>query len=352
MRMSFRSLKGFLRQLPATFGSLLKTSTMRQRMILISIGIILIAGITMAAIMSYQEVKPAPPGGEESRHDDSGTESNSMRHNVQNAPKPELVASEKTRVDRMHEKNLAKDQAASHLERIVTLPCGCIAPITSQSLQGKPAAPRGPESPFPLEAGAWHTQLAEPIILVIDTQERTLTMYSQGRPIKQYPVAVGKPATPSPPGEWRITRKASWSGGFGTRWMGLNVPWGIYGIHGTNKPWSIGDAASGGCIRMHNQHVEELFNLVKPGTLVKIVSHPYDPLRNPRRLLGPGERGADVLLAERRLAHLGYSVGKIDGLYDDDTVKAVKEFQRKRGLRVTGEITDEVYDALGMYLVD
>ena len=47
----------------------------------------------------------------------------------------------------------------------------------------------------------------------------------------------------------------NWGGGFGTRWLGLNVPWGIYGIHGTNQPWSIGTQASAGCIRMFNRHV-------------------------------------------------------------------------------------------------
>ncbi|HHY47611.1 MAG TPA: L,D-transpeptidase family protein [Firmicutes bacterium] len=195
-------------------------------------------------------------------------------------------------------------------------------------------------------------QPEEPIILVIDTEERTLTVYSRGKPFRQYPVAIGKPSTPSPPGEWKVIKKSSWSGGFGTRWMGLDVPWGIYGIHGTNKPWSIGDAVSGGCIRMHNRHVEELFQWVKIGTKVKIVSHPYDPIRRPRRLLGPGERGADVLLAERRLERLGYKVGKVDGVYDEDTSNAVKEFQKRSGLKATGEITEDVYDALGMHLFE
>ena len=46
--------------------------------------------------------------------------------------------------------------------------------------------------------------------------------------------------------------------------MGLNNPG--YGIHGTNNPSSIGTAASLGCIRMHNHHVEELFPLVSIST--------------------------------------------------------------------------------------
>jgi lipoprotein-anchoring transpeptidase ErfK/SrfK len=39
-------------------------------------------------------------------------------------------------------------------------------------------------------------------------------------------------------------------------------------IHGTDKPWSIGHAVSSGCIRMLNDHVAELYNLVQVGTKV------------------------------------------------------------------------------------
>jgi lipoprotein-anchoring transpeptidase ErfK/SrfK len=42
----------------------------------------------------------------------------------------------------------------------------------------------------------------------------------------------------------------------------------IYRIHGTNEPKSIGQAASSGCIRMHNAHIEELFQKVTNGTKV------------------------------------------------------------------------------------
>jgi len=50
--------------------------------------------------------------------------------------------------------------------------------------------------------------------------------------------------------------------------MGLSQP--HYGIHGTNNPASIGTAASNGCIRMYNEDVNELFNLVSVGTPVTI----------------------------------------------------------------------------------
>ncbi len=43
-----------------------------------------------------------------------------------------------------------------------------------------------------------------------------------------------------------------------------------YAIHGTNKPWSIGRAASHGCLRMMNKDIEELYALVDVGTPVFI----------------------------------------------------------------------------------
>ena len=43
-----------------------------------------------------------------------------------------------------------------------------------------------------------------------------------------------------------------------------------YRIHGTSQPWSIGLAASSGCIRMLNEEVIDLYNRVQIGTLVVV----------------------------------------------------------------------------------
>ncbi len=40
----------------------------------------------------------------------------------------------------------------------------------------------------------------------------------------------------------------------------------LFRVHGTNEPWSIGKAASSGCIRMFNEHVFELFGSTPVGT--------------------------------------------------------------------------------------
>jgi L,D-transpeptidase ErfK/SrfK len=54
----------------------------------------------------------------------------------------------------------------------------------------------------------------------------------------------------------------------GTRALNLNAS-GIR-IHGTTSDWSIGRAASHGCMRMHRWDVEELFDRVEIGTPVLI----------------------------------------------------------------------------------
>lgn len=58
----------------------------------------------------------------------------------------------------------------------------------------------------------------------------------------------------------------------GTRWMGFeNQPGSMgYGIHGTELPESVGLDESMGCVRMRNEEVETLFEIVSRGTLVSI----------------------------------------------------------------------------------
>ena len=77
----------------------------------------------------------------------------------------------------------------------------------------------------------------------------------------------------------------------GTRWLGLNLKG--YGIHGTNRPDSIGRNASHGCIRMRNREIEELFRMVAIGDQVELYDqrtaelalavHPTFPRRFSRR---------------------------------------------------------------------
>jgi lipoprotein-anchoring transpeptidase ErfK/SrfK len=104
----------------------------------------------------------------------------------------------------------------------------------------------------------------------INTQQRKLKLLNNSTVIKEYPVAVGKPTTPTPLGQWTITMKGLWGEQFGGHFMQLSVPWGTYGIHGTDKPWSIGQAVSNGCVRMYSENATELYNTITVGTPVNI----------------------------------------------------------------------------------
>ncbi|MGE5421932.1 MAG: L,D-transpeptidase [Ignavibacteriales bacterium] len=108
--------------------------------------------------------------------------------------------------------------------------------------------------------------------IIIEVKKRRLHFRSKTLN-KTYPVAVGKPSTPTPLGNWSIVQKAMNPGGaFGARWMRLSAPQGGYGIHGTNNPKSIGRAVSHGCVRMYNKDVIEIYPLTPIGTPVTIVA--------------------------------------------------------------------------------
>jgi lipoprotein-anchoring transpeptidase ErfK/SrfK len=49
----------------------------------------------------------------------------------------------------------------------------------------------------------------------------------------------------------------------------------MYRIHGTDAPWTIGNAASKGCIRMYNQDVVDLYNRIPVGTRVQVSYQRY-----------------------------------------------------------------------------
>lgn len=125
----------------------------------------------------------------------------------------------------------------------------------------------------------------------INLKERRLYLYQGENLYGSYPIAIGKPTTPSPVGLWSIANKAILNGRqvYGSRWMGLSKP--TYGIHGTNNPNSIGKAVSLGCIRMHNHDVEHIFTLIPIGTEVEITHGLQGGSNNPKP---PGNKPAEV----------------------------------------------------------
>lgn len=180
-------------------------------------------------------------------------------------------------------------------------------------------------------------------LIIVELNRFRLTLYRDGAVFKQYPVAVGAPATPSPVGEWKVVHKGgNWGGGFGDRWIGINVPWGIFGIHGTNKPGSIGFRSSHGCIRMYNRQVKELYSLIKPGTPVHIIGPlPKVTLRKEYRRKHTGK---DVVQLQFAMRAGGFDQGPADGRFGPAMEEAVKRLEKYYGLVTDGILgLDEQY---------
>lgn len=199
----------------------------------------------------------------------------------------------------------------------------------------------------PLPAPQEHPLQGRDVQIIVDAQLRRLFLMVDGRVYKEYPVAVGTPETPTPIGHWRIAQKAVWGGGFGARWMGLSVPWGRFGIHGTNNPASIGTRASHGCVRMFNRDVIELYNLVEVGTPVTIRNRPTKRFGESTRHVCPTILGTDIYQMQQRLHELGYYDGPLDGQFAGRTEAALRAFQRANGLQSeNGCLGPKTYEAL------
>jgi hypothetical protein len=192
------------------------------------------------------------------------------------------------------------------------------------------------------------------LAILVDLSEERLYLIDKDKNIivKKYSIASGKPETPSPIGTWKVVGKDRWSGGFGTRWIGLNVPWGKFGIHGTNRPGSIGSEASHGCIRMFNKDVEDLYEYVEYGMVVSIYSGPNDPFQNGLVTLKPGDRGSDVLGVQRKMKEIGYYPGDLDGIYGEGMKVYVMKFRKDNDLTISHYIDKDFYKKLGIILTD
>lgn len=132
--------------------------------------------------------------------------------------------------------------------------------------------------------------------IVVSIPERKLALLEGDRVIKIYDVAVGAPASPTPSGEFRIVQRLAnptyyhpgvvigpgANNPLGSRWIGLDIEG--FGIHGTNRPDSIGKNASHGCIRLRNSDVRDLFTRVRVGDHVSLVAERTDEVA---RLFGP-----------------------------------------------------------------
>jgi lipoprotein-anchoring transpeptidase ErfK/SrfK len=125
--------------------------------------------------------------------------------------------------------------------------------------------------------------------IIVNLTQKKLRLVRNGRVWKTYRIAIGQPAYPTPTGDYEINDKqvdptwyppdSPWAAELstippgpgnplGTRWIGTTAP--AIGIHGTYAGYSIGTAASHGCMRMHIPDVEELYDEVALGMKVSI----------------------------------------------------------------------------------
>ncbi|WP_226582854.1 L,D-transpeptidase [Halobacillus litoralis] len=129
--------------------------------------------------------------------------------------------------------------------------------------------------------------LWEQSVVIVNKATHEVTFFQKGEEVFRAPAAIGKTKDLTPEGRFDILvkakdpyyRKTNIPGGdpknpLGSRWIGFDArgtDGRIYGIHGTNRPDSIGKSVSAGCIRMENKQVEKLFDLVSKDTDVVIL---------------------------------------------------------------------------------
>ncbi|WP_371823937.1 L,D-transpeptidase [Phyllobacterium sp. 628] len=166
-------------------------------------------------------------------------------------------------------------------------------------LAGKPKKLTGKyqsdRSPIPRQYVSFATGYA-PGTIVINTAQRRLYHVTEPGRAMAYGIGVGREGF-TWSGSNRISRKAEWPGWtpptimrarearkgrilpaymaggpgnpLGARAMYLGSS--MYRIHGTNQPWTIGQAMSSGCIRMANDDVKYLYDQVPIGTRVVVL---------------------------------------------------------------------------------
>jgi lipoprotein-anchoring transpeptidase ErfK/SrfK len=117
--------------------------------------------------------------------------------------------------------------------------------------------------------------------ITVDLSRRLLTYYRDGRARLRLRVGVGSPSTPTPTGSFYVNQSfhEDPAGPYGPAAIGISaystvLTWWAQGgpvaIHGTNRPWTIGRAASNGCIHVPNAVVRRLFRITPAGTPVLI----------------------------------------------------------------------------------
>ena len=140
--------------------------------------------------------------------------------------------------------------------------------------------------------------------LVLNRQKRQLMLLENGTLKRRYPAAVGTVGWETPVGSFQVLDKQvnpvwehpvtgaaippGMQNPLGSRWIGFHRDcsgrqgWDgeryldvqgctVAGFHGTPHRWTVGRAVSHGCVRLYDEHVQEVFELVQVGTPVTVL---------------------------------------------------------------------------------
>lgn len=130
-------------------------------------------------------------------------------------------------------------------------------------------------------------EVVEPIRLVLRLSERRVYVYQGNTALHSYPVAIGREGWETPTGTFSVInmlRNPGWTNPLtgdriapgpdnplGERWIAFWTDGRNYiGFHGTPSRNSIGRPASHGCVRMYNEDVRQLFEVVQVGTPIVV----------------------------------------------------------------------------------
>jgi hypothetical protein len=195
---------------------------------------------------------------------------------------------------------------AAALASAALLAAALAAPPAGQARRADPIPPLAPpisdaqalsRVPAPLRQ-------QEGIQLVLDRRHRQLLVLENGALMRRVPAAVGTPGWETPVGSFRVLEKRLlpvWehpatgqrvepglANPLGSRWIGFHRDcrprrgWDgerflsvrgctLAGVHGTPHRWTVGRAVSHGCVRLYEEDVQHIYELVQVGTPVTVL---------------------------------------------------------------------------------
>jgi L,D-transpeptidase ErfK/SrfK len=131
---------------------------------------------------------------------------------------------------------------------------------------------------------------------VVNLGDLRLYYFEPGKPPRSYPIGIAKDGFSTPLGETVVTgkrEKPTWVPGESARRDDPSLPreiepgpdnplgehalylgWPPCLIHGTNDARGVGRHSSRGCIRLYPDDIAELYQLVAPGTPVRVIDEP------------------------------------------------------------------------------